>query len=86
MKYILALIIFCVMLIVALVIGGCASCPPAYKITNGEAARRHDLKKFRATYTHKGNFWIVIYRNMNEERKNIVTCKPPFKNGSWVNK
>ena len=84
MKYLIALLILGAAFTIEILTSCSHYCKPA-NIESGKSSQHHDTKKFRATYTRKGNFWIVTCKNMNEERKNIVTCKPPFKNGSWVN-
>lgn len=96
-KYFIALVILIIMAIIALAISSCSTCPPASQITNGRAAQRHDMKKFgafqqgalqqrtfRATYSKYGSLYVITYKNMQEERKVIVDCKPQFKNGSWI--
>lgn len=62
----------------------CSVCPPAKDIMNGKALQHHDKKKFRATIKKQGAFYVVHYRNMQEARDSIYSCKPPFKSGSWV--
>jgi hypothetical protein len=64
-------------------ITSCA-CPPASQITNGRAAQKHDLKKFRATYHKVGSLYVIRYENKQALRKVITNCKPNFVNGSWI--
>ncbi|MEK6882806.1 MAG: hypothetical protein AABY22_24495 [Nanoarchaeota archaeon] len=83
-KFIIFFVVIFLITVLFLALMSCSVCPPAYKITNGEALRKHDKKKFRATIIHQGNVYLVTYRNMQETRKEIYLCKPTFKSGSWV--
>ena len=73
-------------IILTLIITTSCACPPASQITNGKAAQKHDLKKFRATHHKVGSLYVIRYENKQELRKEITNCKPNFSNGSWVMK